>query len=237
MSMSIDEVHYQDFLSECHFNLVMKNEAKKQCIYIFVEGDSEELAFQPLLEGCGVDFEKHGIIVANYNGIGNLKHALRLFNKTLSHDRPVVVTFDDDIDGKRISNFIKGSLITSFKIPCTPVVTYNNGQKGGSFEECFPHEIFIESSFKPLAIDNKVLGKLAEFREIFDIHTPWVAQLAKFIKSNGGDPGSINKVKIAENMIASDAATPETFEKLASLIIKIRENHPIEHPNWVGLKI
>jgi hypothetical protein len=215
----------------------MKNEAKKQCIYIFVEGDSEEVAFQPLLENCGLNFETDGIVVANYNGIGNLKHALRLLKKTLSHDRPIILTFDDDINGKRIFNVINDPLIIPFKIPSSPVVTYKNGQIGGSFEECFTPDVFIEASFKPRAIDSKILTKEPDFRKVFNVKRPWISQLADFIGSNGGNSGSINKVEIAQNMVASNSPTPKTFEELAKLINQIRVRNPIKHPDDVEVKI
>lgn len=235
MGTTIEDIQYEEMLNELHFDAVMKNEAQKQCIYIFVEGDSEEVAFQPLLESCGLNFEIDGIVLANYNGIGNLKHAIRLLRKTLSHDRPVIVTFDDDLDGKRVSSAICDPLITTFGIPFSPVVTYNNGSKGGSFEECFPPDCFIDSCFKPRAIDNKVLTKESDFRKIFDPERPWVTQLANFIKANGGNPGAFSKVEIAENMAASCSPVPSTFEELAKVVSQIRERNPIKHPDDVDI--
>lgn len=237
MSTTIEDIQYEEMLSQLHFEAVMKNEAQKQCIYLFVEGDSEEIAFQPILEKCGLNFDTDGIVVANYNGIGNLKHAIRLLRKTLSHGRPVVVTFDDDLDGKRVSNTINDSLITTFKIPFNPVVTYKNGARGGSFEECFTPDCFIKSSFKPLAIDRKVISKESDFYRVFNPLSPWIPQLADFIKNNGGNPGSINKVEIAENMITTCSLVPQTFEELAKLLKQIRVLNPIKNPNDVEIKI
>ncbi|WP_020683328.1 TOPRIM nucleotidyl transferase/hydrolase domain-containing protein [Marinobacterium rhizophilum] len=237
MGTTIEDIQYEEMWSELHFEAVMKNEAKKQCIYIFVEGHSEEVAIQPLLEDCGLNFETDGIVVANYNGIGNLKHAIRLLRKTLSHDRPIIVTFDDDIDGKRISNAIHDPLITTFKIPYSPLVTYSNGEIGGSFEESFTPDCFIESSFKPRAIDSKVVEKETDFRNVFNPSRPWVSQLASFISSNGGNPDSINKVEIAKNMVESCSAIPKTFEELAKLVRQVRITNPIKHPDDVEVKI
>ncbi|MFM5184483.1 TOPRIM nucleotidyl transferase/hydrolase domain-containing protein [Aeromonas veronii] len=237
MATTIEDIQYDEMLSELHFEAVMKNEAQKQCIYVFVEGDSEEVAFQPLLEECGLNFETDGVVVANYNGIGNLKHAIRLLRKTLSHDRPIIVTFDDDLEGKRISNSINDPLIATFKIPFIPVVTYRNGEKGGSFEECFTPDCFIESSFKDGAIDSAILGKKNEFKKVFNRSAPWVSQLANFIKSNGGNPGSINKIEIAENMMSSCSPIPQTFKQLANLVREIRAMNPIKHPDDVEIKI
>lgn len=233
----MEDIVQDEILNELHFEAIMKNEALKQCIYVFVEGDSEEIAFQPLLEDCGLCFETDGVIIANYNGIGNLKHAVRLLSKTLSHDRPIIVTFDDDIDGKRISKTIDHPLITLFKMPINPVVKFKNESEGGSFEECFSPECFIESSFKQQAIDNIVLSKIEDFKRTFNLRRPWVSQLANFIESNGGNPASINKVQIAENMVASCSPIPETFKKLAILIKQIREQNPIKHPDDVELNL
>ncbi len=50
MTTTIEDIQYEEMLSELHFEVVMKNAALEQCIYIFVEGGSEEASFQPLLE-------------------------------------------------------------------------------------------------------------------------------------------------------------------------------------------
>lgn len=233
----MEDIQYDEMLSALHFEAVMKNEAQKQCIYVFVEGDSEEIAFQSLLEGCGIDFETDGIVVANYNGVGNLKNMIRLLRKTLSHDRPIIVTFDDDLEGKKLAGLTNDSLITFFKIPFSPVVTYKDGSTGGSFEECFTPDCFISSCFKPKAIDRKILNKESDFKKMFDPTRPWASQLAKFILNNGGNPGSINKVKIAESMASEAEPIPRTFTELAKLVTDIRANNPIRHADDVELKI
>jgi len=149
MATTLDDIWHDQMLEELHYEAVMKRAALEQCIYIFVEGESEETTFQMLLEdtSCGLDFEHNGIIIANYNGIGNLKHAIRLLRKTLSHDRPIIVTFDDDPDGKRNEKHLNDPLIFPFKIPQSPTVTFSDGSTGGSFEEAFSQQCFIESSF------------------------------------------------------------------------------------------
>lgn len=233
---TMEDIQYEEMLNELLFEKVMKNEAKKQCIYIFVEGESEELAFQPLLEDCGIDFDKLGIVIANYNGIGNLKHAVRLLHKTLSHDRPIIVTYDDDHEGKIIKK-INSPLITYFKIPFSPVVSYNDGTLGGTFEESFPKDCFIEACFQQNVIASSFLSKRNDFEKKFNPTQPWLAQLAQFISSNGGTPNSINKTKLAENMMLSVSQTPETYNELAKLIIDIRNKNPIKHPENVDLNL
>jgi len=237
MGTTIEDIQYEEMLSEIHFEAVMKNEAQKQCIYLFVEGHSEEVAFQSLLEDCGVDFETDGIIIANYNGAGNLVHAIRLLRKTLSHDRPIIVTYDDDLEGKKLDGKINDSLITTFKIPSSPVVAYKNNSKGGSFEESFTPDCFVASCFKPEAIDNRVLAKESDFKNIFDPTRPWISQLAQFISAHGGDPSSINKVEIAENMASIADPVPNTYIELARVVTNVRANNPIKHPDEVDLKI
>ena len=98
MGTTIEDILDEEIFSALHHEAMMKRAALEQCIYIFVEGDSEEATFQMLLESCGLDFQEYWIVIANYNGIGNLKHAVRLLQRTLSHDRPVIVTYDDDLD-------------------------------------------------------------------------------------------------------------------------------------------
>ena len=68
---------------------------------------------------------------------------LRLLNLTLSFNRPIVLTYDNDpesiksIEASRKQNFIN-NLVSEFPIPNTPVVTYPSGHAGG-----------VEESFSP----------------------------------------------------------------------------------------
>lgn len=96
---------------------------------------------------------------------------------------------------------------------------------------------FIEASFRPQAIDNRVLVRKADFKNVFNLIKPWIPQLADFIESNGGNPGSINKIEIAKNLVALSSPTPKTFAELADLINKIRIINPIKHPDDVEVKI
>ncbi|EGT4509716.1 hypothetical protein AUN08_13885 [Cronobacter sakazakii] len=225
----MEDIKYDEMLNELIFQEVMKNEAKKQCIYIFVEGECEELVFQPLLERCGIDFDTMGIVIANYNGVGNLKHAIRLLNQTLSHDRPIIVTYDDDHEGKKI-NKINTPSITYFKIPFRPVVCYSDGSLGGAFEESFPRDCFLEACFQNNVIATTFLSGRNEFEKSFNTNKPWFSQLAQFISLNGGHPNSINKIKLAENMMFTVSQIPDTYKELAKVIIDIRNGNPIKHP-------
>ncbi|RYC41504.1 hypothetical protein CTN06_10090 [Pectobacterium zantedeschiae] len=232
----MEDIQYDEMLNELLFQEVMKNEAKKQCIYVFVEGECEELVFQPLLEKCGIDFDKLGIVIANYNGVGNLKHAIRLLNKTLSHDRPIIVTYDDDHEGKKI-NKINTPLITYFKIPFRPMVCYRDGSLGGAFEESFPKDCFLAACFQKNVIANSFLSRRNDFEKTFNTTKSWLSQLAQFISFNGGRPDSINKIKLAENMMLSVSQIPETYKELAKVIIDIRNKNPIKHPEDIDLNL
>ena len=81
MATTMEDIIYEEMLDTLYAEEIMKTAAGAQCIYIFVEGESEEATFQMLLEGCGLDFKTHGVVVANYNGIGNLKNSIRLLRK------------------------------------------------------------------------------------------------------------------------------------------------------------
>lgn len=232
----MEDIKYEEMLNDLMYKEVMKNEAKKQCIYIFVEGECEELVFQPLLEKCGIDFDTMGIVIANYNGAGNLKHAIRLLNQTLSHDRPIIVTYDDDHEGKKI-NKINTPLITYFKIPFSPVVCYNDGSLGGAFEESFPRDCFLDACFQNNVTATSFLSGCNEFDKTFNTSKPWLSQLAQFISLNGGRPDSINKIKLAENMMLTVSQIPETYKELAKVIIDIRNKNPIKHPEDIDLNL
>lgn len=200
MATTMEDIIYDEMIDSLCAEEIMKKAAQAQCIYIFVEGESEEAIFQMLLEGCGLDFKTHGIVIANYNGIGNLRNSIRLLRKTLSHDRPIIVTYDDDRPGKREAQYIGDELITAFKIPQAPVVIYSDGSEGGSLEEAFSPELFIESSFQNDVIFNSDKSIKSAFSAIFDSRKPWFSQLANFVSSININPGSINKVRLVERM-------------------------------------
>jgi predicted ATP-dependent endonuclease of OLD family len=194
MSMSWIDYMYDQVMSDSHdeavYKAMMKNAALSQCIYVFVEGDSEAVAFPIILEQCGIDLEEFGIVIANYNGVGNLWHTLRLLNNTLSHDRPIVITYDDDIAGKekiqelttnpKSAKMLNSPLVTMFPVPSNSVVTYSNDETGGSFEEIFASDYFISSCFKEGIMDASLIQKETSFRNDFKCNSPWLSQINKF---------------------------------------------------------
>ena len=237
MATTIEDIQYEEMLSERFHEAVMRNEALKQCIYIFVEGESEEATFQTLLENntCGLDLKLNGIVIANYNGIGNLKHAIRMLRNTLSHDRPIIVTFDDDPEGKKVGKYLEHPLIHPFRIPHEPVVTYADGSQGGSFEEAFSKQTFIDACFQTGVIEPSSPGTAAEFMVAFDDSKPWFPQIARYVVSKGGHAGSINKVHLAKAMASICEPIPDTFLELARKTVELRKNNPILHPDDVDL--
>lgn len=235
MSTTMEDILYEEMLDSLYSEEIMKNAAATQCIYIFVEGDSEEAVFQMLLEACGLNFEAHGIVIANYNGIGNLKHAIRLLKKTLSHDRPIIVTYDDDPPGKKAVQHVDDHLVTVFKIPQVPIVRFSNGSYGGSLEEVFSSDLFIESAFNSDVILNATPKMRAEFAKVFDAGKPWFAQLADFLSRLSINPNSINKIRLVEHMAVSCHPIPETFRLLAEEALSLRKKYPVKNPNDVDL--
>ena len=239
MSMTYEEYAREAAIDDLHGEAVMKEAIKRQCIYLFVEGESEEIAFEILLNSLDINFEEIGLKLANYNGIGNLKHALRLLDKTLSNDRPVIVTYDND-DGQRIKNYINNKdynkeLITFFTIPYKPKVTYSNGHIGGSFEEMFDYEHFINCCFSENIMTEKLINKKENFLAIFDKSRPWFQQVQKFCAQNGYDKFKDNKLILAENLAESCKEIPETMVFLSNVIKKVRKENPVKHPDDVEL--
>jgi len=211
------------------FNIASEESALEQCIYLFVEGESEEIAFRILLEeGLGIDFEKEGIVIANYNGIGNLGHTIRLMLKTLSHSKPMVFTFDDD-DKKLVSKL--GGVpqnVYMFKIPYKPVVTFPNGESGGSFEESFLPEDFVNACFETTLLRENSHIEKQNFIKYFDSKKPFYKQIVIYLKERGLTNYLPNKIEIAEELACNVNPVPDTYFRLEKLIREIRKQHPIQ---------
>lgn len=227
---SIDYDMVQEALyEEIHWEEASKKSALEQCIYLFVEGESEETAFRILLEeGLGIKFLEYGIVIANYNGIGNLKHAIRLMNLTLSHERPMIFTFDDD-NPSIIKNLgVLPNNIYLFKVPFTPVVTFPNGYQGGSFEESFDSSTFINACFETTLLKNNPQIIKQDFIDAFDSKKPFYSQIIQFLEQKGLKNSVPKKTEIAEEMAVNCTPEPNTYIKLAQLIKEIRSNHPVK---------
>ena len=240
MSMSFEEILKEQAIEDLREEEVMKQATKNKCIYLFVEGDSEERTFPYLISEAGFDLEKNGIIIANYNGYGNLRHALRLLNKTLSNNRPVIVTIDNDVDGHKTIKKISDEdyltkLIHIFTIPVENKVKYDNGHKGGSFEEMFNVEHFIDCCFSEVIMEKELINLKSKFYRDFDKKKPWYNQVRKFCALNEYTEFADKKVTLAEYLMEECNSIPKTILKLVDLIKEVRDKYPVKHPYNIEL--
>lgn len=219
----------ENLAQELRWDEASQESALEQCIYLFVEGESEEIAFRILLEeGLGINFLEYGIVIANYNGIGNLKHVIRLMSLTLSHERPMIFTFDDDEPSLTPVLNNLPSNIHLFKIPFQPVVTLSNGYKGGSFEESFESIDFINACFETTLLKANPHIIKQDFINVFDSTKPFYSQVVKFLRLKGLTNSVPKKTEIAEEMATTCTPEPDTYKELAQLIRSIRLKHPVE---------
>lgn len=237
MSMTPDDYAYEWAMEELHQEAVMARASQEQCIFLFVEGDSEEIAV-PILLADVIDLDAFGVKVANYNGHGNLHAALRLLKQTLSHSRPVIVTYDNDPPSitslhRCKKNGLLTELIYPFSIPADPVVTYACGHRGGSFEESFPVDFFLGTTFREAILPPEACSQRTRFESVFDIEKPWLQQLQSFMASQGLQDWSIRKTALAESLALEVNEVPLTYVTLANLIEEIRKIHPVVHPDDV----
>lgn len=239
MTTTWEDVAADMAISDLHEEAVMKRATLEQAIYLFVEGDSEEIAF-PMLFTDVIDLEDIGVKIANYNGHGNLRAALRLLKLALSHDRPIIVTYDNDPESiASVRKCEKQDLISDitylFPIPPDPVVSYSKGHNGGSFEESFPVEDFLNAAFSGDILPADVITQRESFESIFDPCKSWLRQLQKFTADLGFTDWSTCKPKLAEALAMECDELPQTYSRLASLIQEVRDKHPVVHPDDVEL--
>jgi len=221
-----------------HYEAVMERAAREQCIFVLVEGDSEEVAISVLLNDM-MRLNSLGIKIANYNGHGNLQAALRLLKQTLSHDRPIILTYDNDPPSlKSIEKCEKqglfSNLVYRLPIPSKPVVEYPCGHRGGSFEESFPVDLFLRVTFTEL-LPPSIRSKRSLFEADFDPKRPWLLQLRRFTAGLGFTGWNAKKPMLAESLACGSEEIPPTYRALADLIMKVRDKHPVVHPDDVEL--
>lgn len=227
---SIEYDTMQDAIAEeLWWDEASKESALEQCIYLFVEGESEELAFPILLEeGLGINFSKFGVSIVNYKGSGSLKNVIRLMRSTLGSKRLMIFTFDDDDPYITKSLGVLPNNIYLFKVPFTPVVTFSDGYQGGSFEESFDSITFINACFETTLLKNNPHIIKQDFINAFDSKKPFYSQIVQFLKQKGLKNSVPKKTEIAEEMAVTCTPEPNTYIKLAQLIKEIRSNHPIK---------
>lgn len=234
--MSDIESAYYDILAEEYYAELAKEElfkesALRQCIYLFVEGESEERAFPILLQKAGLDIKQLGLVIANYHGSGNLLHCMRLMRRTLSHDRPIIITIDNDVNGVSFQTKYRERKIDKdyiFLVPQRPVVTFSNGHMGGSYEEIYPVSLFIDICFTTDIMQESILEKRKAFERSFDPDKPWFGQITKFCYENGFPEFPDKKVELAISLADKCREIPTDIKLLAKLVSEVREKYPIE---------
>ncbi len=240
MTTTRDDIAMEMAISDLHYEAVMSQAALEQAIIVLVEGDSEECAL-PMLFTDILDLETIGVKVANYNGHGNLRAALRLLKLTLNHDRPIIVTYDNDPESiasvsKCQNQNLINELVYLFPIPIESVVTYPCGHFGGSFEESFPVEIFLNSAFTESILPAFIIAERALFESTFNPREPWLRQLKKFTAQFSSVEWSINKPLLAEALAMECDVLPLTYSRLTTKIQEIRAKYPVIHPYDVELR-
>ncbi len=237
--MTIDDAVYEIALQDLHDEAVMKRATREQCIFLFVEGESEARAIPDLLYDPE-KFESLGLKVANYNGRGNLVSMLRFLSLTLSFDRPIILTYDNDpesstsIETCRKQGWIT-NLVYEFPIPNEPVVTYPCGHRGGSFEESFSPDEFFDAAFHNTMLPETICCAANQFKQSFDVSRPWFKQLQRFCADRGFPQIRRKKVALAELLLANLKVQPPTYVALAKLVHEVRAKHPVKHPDDVPL--
>ncbi|MEX0803969.1 MAG: TOPRIM nucleotidyl transferase/hydrolase domain-containing protein [Candidatus Binatia bacterium] len=239
MSTTWDDIARDMAIQDLHDEAVITRATREQCIFLFVEGECEAIAIPELLYGT-IDFDAVGIQIANYNGHGSLKAVLRFMRLTLSFDRPVILTYDNDpestksLEACRKQNLIS-DLVYEFPIPHAPVVTYPGGHQGGSFEESFPPELFLTAAFHETILPEQIRSDSDHFRQAFAVSKPWFPQLQKFCAERNFFQSREKKVELAELMASKVENQPATYVALAKLIRNVRSEHPVKHPDDVVL--
>ncbi len=239
MSTSWEDVARDMAISDLHQEAVMARAALEQCIFLFVEGESEETAI-PILMTDVIDLDALGVKIANYNGHGNLRAALRLLKLTLSHNRPVIITYDNDPESimsveKCKNQGLFTNLTYELRIPIEPLVTYTNGHCGGSFEESFPLGVFLDCVFNEDILPPNICSKRRSFESVFDRSRPWFAQVKRFAADLGFTDCDAKKVSLANHLAIKCDEPPVTYRKLAEVVKDVRKKHPVVHPDDVEL--
>lgn len=241
--MRQDDTDWQKDLAyeAIHHEAVMSRAAQEQCIFVFVEGDSEETAL-PYLFIDTLDCENLGVKVANYNGCGNLSAALRLLKVALKHERPIILTYDNDPQtipslGRCEKLGLLTELVYPFPIPQNKVVTFSDGYQGGAFEESFPVELFVKSVFECELLPPEIVAHRSDFEAMFDPKRPWLNQIKHFLSKYEFADWVINKPKLAEAMASECDELPPTYQALVDLVVEVREKHPVVHPDDVDVSV
>lgn len=237
MGTTLEDIAYEQYLIDREEEQVWLESRLRYCIYLFVEGFTEEKAFPILFERLNFDFGKRGIVIANYNGSGNAISSIRLLRQTLSSDRPILLTFDNDEEGQRIiesplikSEQAQGRLWVNPLPEAKREIVYMSGHLGGSFEEMFERDDFLDCIFTSIGITEEILSLRKELDERFESQKPWLKQV-KTLMFGHGIPNFLesetSKVEFGVKLAKECKVPPRDIENLASRLIQIREKYPI----------
>jgi hypothetical protein len=234
MGYTMDDARHDAAAEEWFHEQSLEREKLIQCIYLLVEGDSEEIAFPRLLLRAGLDLEELGVVLVNLQGVANASHVIRTLAITLSADRPVVLVVDNDPEGMKAlkySDLAKHHLLTTVKVPVAPKVECYDGSRGGSLEEAFDLEVVVRAALRTL---NNELGvfDVGEILAAVDETKPWLAQISQFVRDRSEGFRGVEKTALAE--LLADEAPPKTIVDLAQTLLKVRGEHPVlEHTEAV----
>ena len=230
-----NDAAYDQYLNELLIEQEYEITKLQQCIYLLVEGVTEEKAYPELLAKCDLMIEDVGVTISNYGGANNLIHILRLLKKTLSHDRPVIATIDNDYEGSRIVKKLTESdfadkLLTLVPIPCScPKVIYPNGHKGGSFEELFEQNFFVDQVFNTDFMPVEIFRAKEGFLGQFEPEKPWFNQVKRFCAERNYCDFEKHKVDIGIKLSERCKKVPPDIMKLSEIIREVRQKHPVRH--------
>ena len=124
-SQDTGEIRWEQACSEYSEVLSDERESLLQCIYVFVEGRSEEVILESMFNKLGLDLELLSVELVSMGGASNAKHAVRILRRTASKDRPILLILDADTAG------IKAAAATDVKDdPLTKVMFLPCNRKG-----------------------------------------------------------------------------------------------------------
>ena len=244
---SFDDSDLKDYAVEGMIAEHVYHKAKEfYKIFLFVEGDTEEEVLPEMIYEAGYDLADNSIEIANYHGIDNLLHSIKLFRKTLSFQSPVIVTFDNDSKGFKNWNKLTDENNTDFEIKpifcyklpsAKPEIIYST-HKGGSFEEIFELDDFIEACISLEGIPKSVIKSRVEIKKNFIRSESWLEQFKKIL-SKHNYKRDINKIILGLNLYKVSKEIPPDILNLIELIKKVRKEYPIknfeddfQYPSW-----
>lgn len=229
--------HRIDAEADAYYEDLVKRISKSLYkMFLLVEGESEEIYFGEIFKEI---VESNNMVIANYNGINNLASTVRIICNTLNSNTPIIVTYDNDVAGRKEitkvqnlllnKNIINNEYLFFFEIPLEKKISYDNSHLGGSFEEMFEFEDFVEACFSEEVLPMKFIEKKEMIIRGVNIKKPWIMQIKKQLAIQGYKDFCSKKTMIAK-ILASNKTKPHTVSELEKLILKVRKENSI-HPD------